>query len=149
MKLLLCSLVAADAPTVLTARVACTPCQPGPPTYQPPCPTTPPKRPWRRPTTWPVGFAAGLPEMWAWQTNQLVSPTLWNHTLDLMAVLSYLAFIQCHLQWRIDTDTGAGPSVCKEVHGYQNPEPFTNQQTFLLFLPIFETLLQSSDIHNK
>lgn len=54
------------------ARVACTRCLLGQPTFQLPCLMTQPRQLWRRPITWPVASAAGPPGTWGWLTNLLV-----------------------------------------------------------------------------
>lgn len=59
--------------TVLTAPAACTPFPPGPLAFLLRSLMTQPRLPWRKHITWPVGFAAGLPGMWAWQTSLSVS----------------------------------------------------------------------------
>lgn len=84
----LCSAVGVQ--TVLTARVACTHCLPEPPTSQLLYLMTPPRRPWRRPTTWPVASVAGPPGTLGWLTNQLVSAIIiyWHYILTLNVFLS-------------------------------------------------------------
>lgn len=68
---------------VLTARVACTRCLPEPPTSQRLCLTIPPRRPWRRLTTWPAASVAGPPGMWEWLTNPLVGADVNNMEVSM------------------------------------------------------------------